>query len=331
MRLAARVYTAVVLILGLPLSAIAFDSMWTAATSRDWETTVTPVSAGQPDADTYDGTTATVFLNGLGRDISRDQAQALTPSVGQFGHVLAVDYAAVFDPNEAADALATALADVTDGAERTHLTVVASSMGDVRGLEIIASIKERHRSVNVTGFIVNTGPGPGKRVRVRGGPTVQALLDQSCSTFVPGRATMGLIEVLNQGLQGNVDSADAAALAYSSGTEYRGRVVVNQLCSLTRPAAVDDPPFVPFSAYLTTGFPLDDVIVDGEGAYTDWREVLPGMSIRYVAGATHDNLSYRPDLFNPLFAEDLMPLIRNQRIARSPRAPSGAAGAQRPI
>ncbi|MFV0451680.1 MAG: hypothetical protein ACK5LS_05450 [Propioniciclava sp.] len=317
-RLRVRIYTAVVLILGLPLSLIALDSMWTAATSDDRSTEIVAVSPGYPDAETYDPTRATVFLNGLGRDISTDQAQALTPSVGQFGRVYALQYAPVFDPNEAADTVRETVGMPPGSGQVTHLTVVASSMGDVRGLELIASLSERHaNAVTVVGFVVNTGPGPDKRIRVRGGPTVQALLDQSCSAFVPGRASLGLMEIVNQTLQGHVTDVDGAAIAYSAGTEYRGQVVVNQLCSLTRPSAIADPPFVPFSVYLATGFPLDDVIVDGEGAYADWLKVLPGMEIRRIEGTTHDNLSYRPDLFNPVFAEDLMPLIRNQQIART--------------
>lgn len=321
-----------VLALGLPLSLLALDSMWTSATSAERSTTVVAVSAGYPDADTYDPATATIFLNGLGLDISQDQARALTPSVGAFGQVHALEYASVFDANEAADAVQSAVSTAGEPRPMTYLTVVASSMGDVRALEIIASLAERHAdTVTVMGFIVNTGPGPGKRVRVRGGPGVQALLDQSCTAFIPGRATLGLVEVMNQGLQGHVSEMSDVAVAYRAGTGYRGRVIVNQLCSLTRPSALQSPPFIPYSAYLATGFPLDDVIVDGEGAYADWLDVLPGMQIRRVEGATHDNLSYRPDLFNPLFADDLMPLIQNQRIARTGNTHPGGAGARRPV
>lgn len=326
-----RIYTCIVLILGIPLSLIGLDSMWTAATSPGRATTIVHVDTGYPDADTYDASTATLFLNGLGLDISEEQARALTPSVGRFGEVYALRYASVFDPNEAADAVAAAVRDPEAPDDVTHLTLVASSMGDVRALEIIASLRERHTNVDVVGFVVNTGPGPGKRVRVRGGPTIQAVLDQSCSAFVPGRITMGLVEVVNQRVQGNVTDMDGAALAYTSGTEYPGQVVVNQLCSLTRPSAIDEPPYIPFTVYLTTGFPLDDVIVDGDGAYADWLEVLPGMELRRVEGATHDNFSYRPDLFNPLFAEDLMPLIRNQIVARGSSASGGGSLSQRPV
>lgn len=305
--------------------------MWTAATSVERSTTVVAVSTGFPDSATYDPATATIFLNGLGLDISEDQAQALTPSVGSFGRVYALEYSSVFDANEAADAVRSAVTPNDSHPGKTYLTVVASSMGDVRALEIIASLVERHAdSVTVMGFVVNTGPGPGKRLRVRGGPTVQALLDQSCTPFIPGRVTLGLIEVANQSLQGHVTGVADAAFAYRTGTGYRGRVVVNQLCSLTRPSAIDRPPVIPFTVYLTTGIPLDDVVVDGEGAYADWLTVLPGMQIRHVDGATHDNFSYRPDLYNPLFADDLLPLIQNQRIARTGNIHPGGAGARRP-
>lgn len=325
-------YTAVVLTLGLPLSLLALDSMWTSATSSEHSTTVVAVSPGSPTADTYDAATATIFLNGLGLDISQDQARAMTPSVGAFGRVYALEYASVFDANEAADAVASAVGHTSESRQMTYLTVVASSMGDVRALEIIASLAERHAdTVTVMGFVVNTGPGPEKKVRVRGGPGMQAFLDQSCTPFVPGRATLGLAEVVNQGFQGHVTEVGDVATAYRAGTGYRGRVIVNQLCSLTRPSALESPPFIPFSVYLGTGYPLDDVIVDGEGAYADWLGVLPGMQIRRVEGATHDNLSYRPDLFNPLFADDLMPLIQNQRIARTGNTHPGGAGARRPV
>lgn len=302
------------------------------ATHPERATEVRHISDGFADAPTYEEDTAIVFLNGLGLDISARQAQALTASVGRYGRVLALEYATVFDPDEAAHRLHDALLTGEGVPDRVRLTVVASSMGDVRGLEIIASLREHHRDVDVVGFIVNTGPGPEKRLRVKGGRAVQAVLDQSCSLVAPGQITLGLLEVVNQALQARIHTTDDLVAAYGSGTTYRGRVVVNQLCSLTRPSAINEPPYIPFKAYLTTGDPTDDVIVDGELAYHDWRRLLPGMELRTVDGATHDNLSYRPDLFNPLFADDLMPRIAATRPAeRSPGLHTSDRTITRPV
>lgn len=319
------------LVVTLVVGALAVDAAVTAATSPERRTTVVEASPGVRDAETYDPRFAVVFLNGLGLDISGRQALALAPSVGRYGRVLALEYASVFDPDEAADALHDILAPPGDGRTPVYLGLVASSMGDVRGLEIIASLQQRHPDVRVVGFVVNTGPGPGKRTRVRGGRTVQALLDQSCWLVAPGRVTLGLLEVLNQNSQGHVNSTRDVALAYRSGTSYRGRVIVNQLCSLTRASALEEPPRMPYSVYLTTGDPADDVMVDTEGAYADWREVLPGMELIRVPGATHDNLSYRPDLFNPLFADVILPRLRAEQVARTPRSHQPGLGANRPV
>lgn len=323
--------TVTVLSLGLPLAALGLDASITAAVSPERRSLVVEASPGVRDADTYDERFATVFLNGLGLDISGQQALALAPSVGRYGRVFGLEYATVFDPNEAADALAEALLPDDDSPRPVHLAVAASSMGDVRGLEIIASLSQRQPDVKVVGFVVNTGPGPQKRARVRGGSTVQALLDGSCSAFVPGRLALGLLEVVNQGAQGHVESTRELAVAYRAGTTYRGRVVFNQLCSLTRPSAVEAPPPIPYTVYLTTGDPGDDVIVDTEGAYRDWVRVLPGMQRIRVPGATHDNFSYRPDLFNPVFSNEIMPRIRALQVARTPSALPAAQGAQRPV
>lgn len=330
-RRGARTLLRCALTLALIAGLVGLDSAVTAATSPERRTDVIEVSSGLADAPTHDDGFATVFLNGLGLDISAEQARALTPAVGRFGRVYALEYASVFDADEAADALHAALRAQRAASPPVHLTVVASSMGDVRGLEIIASLGQRHPDVVTVGFVVNTGPGPGKRTRVKGGRAVQALLDQSCSPFVPGQVTLGLLELVNQGHQGHVRTFGGAVRAFNAGTTYSGPVVVNQLCSLTRPSALARPPYVPFTAYLTTGSPEDDVIVDGDGAYEDWRTVLPGMQLRRVDGATHDNFSHRPDLFNPLFADDLMPLIRAQQIARTRVAAGHVAGARRPV
>ena len=314
-----RHLTTIVASVVVPAALLAADAGWTMATNPERATEVRHISDGFADADTFQADTATVFLNGLGLDISARQAQALTTSVGSYGRVLALEYASVFDADEAAHRLHDALLTGEGVPDRVRLTVVASSMGDVRGLEIIASLRQHHRDITVVGFIVNTGPGPEKRLRVKGGQAVQALLDQSCAVVAPGQVTLGLLEVFNQAQQGRIHTTDDLVAAYGSGTAYRGRVVVNQLCSLTRPPAVNEPPYIPFKAYLTTGDPADDVIVDGERAYHDWRRLLPGMELRTVEGATHDNLSYRPDLFNPLFADDLMPRIAATRpVDRTP-------------
>lgn len=319
------------LILGVPLCALGLDAAVTAAVSTERRSVVIEASPGVRDADTWDAAFATVFLNGLGLDISGQQALALAPSVGRYGRVLGLEYAEVFDPNEAADALAEGLMPDEDSPRPVYLAVAASSMGDVRGLEIIASLTQRQPDVRVMGFIVNTGPGPRKRVRVRGGATVQAVIDRSCSAFIPGRVTLGLLEVLNQSAQGRLDNSHEVAVAYRAGTTYRGGVVFNQLCSLTRPSAVDAPPPIPYTVYLTTGDPADDRVVDTDGAYRDWVQVLPGMQRIRVPGATHDNFSFRPDLFNPLFANEIMPRIRAQQIVRSPATRPNGLGAQHPV
>lgn len=323
----------VMVVLAVPTGLLVLDAAWTAATNPQRQTQVIEVSAGVRDAPTHDRATATVFLNGLGLDIARHQAEALTPSAGRFGRVLALEYAAVFDPNEAADALHRALRPTPDTPTPTRLTVVASSMGDIRGLEIIASLGERYPDVIVDGFIVNTGPGPRKSSRVQGGDAVRGLLGYGCTPLVPGQVTLGLLEVANQALQG-ADVTDPARLraTFESGTSYRGRVVMNQLCSLTRPSSVERPPWVPFTAYLMPDPATADVVIDAEGAYADWRLVLPGMEVRRIRGVTHDNLSYRPDLFNPLFAEDLLPAVRQTVAAReNRRPPAGGPGASRPV
>lgn len=318
------------LVVALPVALIGLDAGVAAATNPVRSSTVVEASPGDASAPEHRTDWATVFLNGLGLDVSLIQAEALTPSVGRFGRVYALKYASVFDADEAADELARAIRTPnTTPAAPVTLTLVASSMGDVRGLEIIAALHQRHPEVRVAGFVVNTGPGPGKRLRVKAGPTVQALLDQSCSPFVPGSVTLGLLEVLNQYGQGNVTSPATLADAFEAGTQYRGRVVVNQLCSLTRPSPLTDPPAVPFSAYLGVADPAADVIVDCEAAYADWKELLPDMQQRRVAGVTHDNLHFRPDVFNRLFAADLMPAVR-AAVAPKPSV-RGGIGAPRPV
>ena len=317
-----RALATLLLVLGAPALLLGLDSAWTVATNPAHRTRVIAVTEGDKAAPTYRGDSASIFLNGLGLDVSERQAKALSPSVGRFGRVYALAYASVFDPDRAADAVAEAILDPDAPDRPAYLTVLTSSMGDVRGLEIIASLRQRHEQVRVVGFVVNTGPGPGKRLRVRGGEAVQRLLDQSCSPFVPGSVTLGVVEVLNQTLQGNVDRLSDAVEAFNAGRQYRGRVLVNQLCSLTRPSALSDPPPIPYSVYLGVADPDHDLVVDTELAYEDWLGLLPGMEHRRVAGATHDNFHFRPDLFNPLLTDDILPRISSARRLTYPVGPA---------
>lgn len=308
-----RLIGALVALLLVP-GLIGLDSAVSSWTSPERRTRVVGIALPPVSAPSYDPGAATILLNGLGRDLGVEQARAISPALGHFGRVLALEYGAVFDPAAAADGVHD---DFVRSAARPpwHLTVVTSSMGDVRGLELIAALADRHPDVRVEGFVVNTGPGPHKRRRVKGEAS-QLVIDSGCTPFVPGQVALGLLEVVNQAGQGNVRDLRDAGAAYALGQGYRGAVVMDQLCSLTRPPAVGHPPEVAWSVYLMTGTPDDDVVVDNEGAYADWLGVLPGMGVRRVAGATHDNISFRPELFNPLFADDLMPAIRRARWER---------------
>ena len=319
------------LLLGTPALLLGIDSAWTVATNPAHRTTITEVSIGNRTAPTYRSDSAAIFLNGLGLDVSQRQARALSPSVGRFGRVYSLAYASVFDPDRAADAVAKAVVDPGPPRTPTYLTVFTSSMGDVRGLEIIASLQQRHEEIRVVGFVINTGPGPGKRLRVRGGETIQRILDQSCSPFVPGSITLGLVELANQTLQGNVDGLETATSAFNAGRQYRGRVLVNQLCSLTRPSAITAPPTIPYSVYLGVADPGDDIVVHTELAYDDWLDLFPGMEVRRVAGATHDNFHFRPDLFNPLLADDILPKISSARRLAHPPRPATEDGSDNPL
>lgn len=326
-----RALVVLLLLVVLPAFLLGLDSAWTVTTSPAHRTTITEVSPGDRSAPTYRSDSAAIFVNGLGLDVSERQARALSPSVGRFGRVYSLAYASVFDADRAADAVAEAIRDPEHPKKPSYLTVLTSSMGDVRGLEIIASLQQRHEEVRVVGFVVNTGPGPGKRLRVRGGETIQRILDQSCSPFVPGSVTLGLVELANQTLQGNVDDLDGAAAAFNAGRQYRGHVLVNQLCSLTRPAAITDPPTIPYSVYLGVADPADDVVVYTEPAYDDWLDLLPGMEIRRVRGATHDNFHFRPDLFNPLLTHDILPKISSARRLAYPPRPATAHDSDDPL
>lgn len=308
-----RVLRGLAVALLLP-ALLALDSGVTRLTHPARRTRIIAIEAAAPGLSSYDAGSATVVLNGLGRDISVAQARAIAPALGRFGRVVALEYGAVFEADAAADRVHADF--VASGvAPPWHLVVVASSMGDVRGLELISALQQRHPDVRVEGFVVNTGPGPHKRARVKGAAS-QLVIDSGCTPFIPGKVTLGVVEVVNQTLQGHVADARDAGTAYAMGQDYRGTVLMDQLCSLTRPPAVLDPPEIPWSVYLTTGSPADDLVVDTEGAYADWRTLLPDMNLRRVPGATHDNLSFRPDLFNPLFADDLMPAIRAARWER---------------
>ena len=307
-------FVGVIAALLLVPALLAADSVVTTWTSPARRTRVVAVSPGNAGAPAHDRASATILLNGLGRDISVQQARAIAPSLGAYGRVLALEYGAVFEPDRAADRVHASFVDA-GVAPPWHLTVVASSMGDVRGLELIASLHQRHPDVRVEGLVVNTGPGPNKRLRVKGAAS-QWAIDSGCTPFVPGQVTLGLVELANQFRQGNLLDLEDAGWAYAMGEGYSGTVLMDQLCSLTRRPAVADPPDPGWSVYLMAGTPDADVVVDNEGAYADWRELLPAMGVRRVAGATHDNISFRPELFNPLFADDLMPAIRAARWQR---------------
>lgn len=117
-----RCLTAIVAAIAVPTALLAADASWTMVTNPERATEVRRISDGFADADTYEPDTATVFLNGLGLDISARQAQALVPSVGRYGRVLALEYASVFDADEAAHRLHDALLTGEGVPDRVRLT-----------------------------------------------------------------------------------------------------------------------------------------------------------------------------------------------------------------
>lgn len=262
----------------------------------------------------HDERSVTLFLNGLGLDIACEQAEAIRPVAAHYGRVACLWYPSDFDTVPVSEKIYQTLFDATS-TKPQHLTIVASSMGDVRGYQIAAELNRRH-DITIENFVVNTGPGPLVKERVRD-QGFRDMIATSCGK-TPGKLLMAAIEVVNQTLQQKQENTvEALAATVSQGLAYNNRVVSDQLCDLNTPLAIadSDKPVMQNAVYILPDDPARDTIVDVEGAARDWREVIPVMEVVHVGhGVTHDNISYRPEVYSDVLA-GVFEKARDRRVA----------------
>lgn len=256
----------------------------------------------------YDPNSATIFLNGLGHDISCDQALAMEPVVGKFGKNACVIYPSSFSNEPVATKVYDTLFKDADPKATKRAKIVGSSMGDRRALGIAKVLSEKYKVV-IEALIINTGPGPLGKVRVKS-EFYKSMIENSCGK-IPGKLLMALIELFKYSNEGK--QLDGAV---ESGFAYNNRVISDQMCSLDTPLDLQakDVPAIGTAVYMEPENTVNDVIVDDDGAARDWGELLPNLQVMKVGGnVTHDNISYRPEVFRPIF-EDLYNAIREKRL-----------------
>lgn len=267
--------------------------------------------AANPD---YDPQSVTVFLNGLGRDISCEQAAAMQPVVGKYGKVACLIYPSSFNAEPVAGKIYDEVFGGADTNAKKHITIVASSMGDSRGVQLAKILFEKHKVIT-EGLIINTGPGPLGKQRVKN-TFYQSMIDNSCG-MTPGKLLMTVIEFFNHTNQGKrLDNIAAVQEVIELGFAYNNRVVSDQMCELSKPLNVEAKGIPPIgtAVYMEPDNPANDTIVDTENAARDWAVLLPNLQIKKIGeNVTHDNISYRPDVFRRVF-DELFRAMREKRI-----------------
>lgn len=261
----------------------------------------------------YDENTATIFINGLGRDISDDQARAMLPVVGNFGRVYYFEYLTSDDTSAMASKIYETIVDPSPSDQKKHINIVASSMGDRFGYEIARELNKIEPNI-VELLIMNTGPGPLGRERVKP-DAFRAAISQSRPEIVPGNIAMAIIELFNQMGQGReYDSINKVGQTAIEAFEMNGRVIAMQMCELNNMISLRPKtnPIAKNIAYLKPNDPSSDQIVDTVAAADDWKQIFPNIEIISINGVGHDHISYKPELFGPTFET----LFTQQRLER---------------
>lgn len=250
----------------------------------------------------YDEHTATIFINGLGRDISDDQARAMLPVVGNFGRVYYFEYPTSNDTSAMARKTYETIFTNKLPNQKGHLNIVTSSMGDRFGYRIAEELENIEPGI-VELLIMNTGPGPLGKDRVRS-QAFRAAISRSCPEIVPGNIAMAAIELVNQMSQGkNYNSLEIVSQTATEAFEMNGRVIAMQMCELNRRIDLrrETETVAKHIIYMLPENAANDQIVDTVAAADDWRKIFPNIEIIPVPGVGHDHISYRPELFNPYF------------------------------